>query len=1004
MQSWTLLFCASLVGASSDLPAGVISYDIHPTAQLTNNAEDGHRSLKEMNYKHAIYGPLEHFDSDNAKEDFDEHRHLSRFERSEQEKAQHRNLAATDQNKDLYQVTPLFQGYGTHYATVWVGTPPQRKSVIVDTGSHFTAFPCVGCKNCGEEHHTDSYFDPSKSTTFMQLGCDECEGVSRCQQSNAGDRCVFSQSYTEGSSWSAYQAKDRFFCGSNDVNTAPVDKIDNSFATPFMFGCQTSETGLFVTQLADGIMGMSAHPTTLVKQMFDKKILARNMFSMCFKRELSPSKEGMTAGILTLGGIDTRLNTSPMVYAKNVAPNGWYTVNVRNLFLRKNGGVSAKLENGGDNRNLKKGEDLIVRLPMQSKSVNSGKGVIIDSGTTDTYLSKTLAKDFGESWKEITGMSYSNTALKLSKEAVDKLPTLLIQLEGWGFDEKGENDLMLGMEGAVGLVGAMDPDNPGDILLAVPASHFMEYSPSKDTYTSRLYFTESKGGVIGANAMQGHDVLFDWENGRVGIAESSCDYSQIKEDLDNLTGEGGGGVENADEGHEKSVDCVMSEPYLFQSCVDSVNINKVCPNGADPNVKVHGAHKKFQMVIEKNGSGMNGLNCHQVAVVTMNHEGATTCSMDGSCTTLIPCHLSCQDLLQEAKNTPLEVEQGAGTGPPGEGQCGDNTWGACTSWCSQSRVQSVLMDDGVCHEDNTKVETRPCHIDACGSHDPCRVPFVVHAVVGMSNIQLELWNKKQEEVFVSAFANSLEGLGGIGPGDIEVLIANKWMSENGADLLGLKLVLEISIFNSTTAEKTYKPPGELEEEWGTVGKLFGKLENELSSAQVIANCMEEDLYTFANTALNLHNKLQHAAFMPVLIKNLHFLTPPQGTKSPFESIEESKTLGGQSRVISSWTIMTKHGSVHDHTYDHTLIRSSNFTKKQLLKYATDFPLMAAFATSVVFLLGIGAYFGIKWETKRGRKSILKPTMDKLKEMGVTPTKGKYARVQDNNLDGDVEMA
>jgi hypothetical protein len=37
-------------------------------------------------------------------------------------------------------------------ATVYVGTPPQRKSVIVDTGSHYTAFPCAGCNNCGEEH------------------------------------------------------------------------------------------------------------------------------------------------------------------------------------------------------------------------------------------------------------------------------------------------------------------------------------------------------------------------------------------------------------------------------------------------------------------------------------------------------------------------------------------------------------------------------------------------------------------------------------------------------------------------------------------------------------------------------------------------------------------------------------------------------------------------------------------------------------------------------------
>ena len=41
---------------------------------------------------------------------------------------------------NTYQTSPLHQGYGTHYATIWVGTPSQRKSVIIDTGSHFTAF------------------------------------------------------------------------------------------------------------------------------------------------------------------------------------------------------------------------------------------------------------------------------------------------------------------------------------------------------------------------------------------------------------------------------------------------------------------------------------------------------------------------------------------------------------------------------------------------------------------------------------------------------------------------------------------------------------------------------------------------------------------------------------------------------------------------------------------------------------------------------------------------
>jgi hypothetical protein len=39
---------------------------------------------------------------------------------------------------------PLFEGLGTHYSFVWVGSPAQRVSVIMDTGSHHTAFPCVG--------------------------------------------------------------------------------------------------------------------------------------------------------------------------------------------------------------------------------------------------------------------------------------------------------------------------------------------------------------------------------------------------------------------------------------------------------------------------------------------------------------------------------------------------------------------------------------------------------------------------------------------------------------------------------------------------------------------------------------------------------------------------------------------------------------------------------------------------------------------------------------------
>ncbi len=83
-----------------------------------------------------------------------------------------------------YQSVPLSQGYGTHFANVWVGTPvPQRKTVIVDTGSHYTAFPCTGCNDCGAPHHTDPYYRPENSKTFQQLQCNDCQDDVPCEDS-----------------------------------------------------------------------------------------------------------------------------------------------------------------------------------------------------------------------------------------------------------------------------------------------------------------------------------------------------------------------------------------------------------------------------------------------------------------------------------------------------------------------------------------------------------------------------------------------------------------------------------------------------------------------------------------------------------------------------------------------------------------------------------------------------------------------------------------------------
>ena len=69
--------------------------------------------------------------------------------------------------------------------------------------------------------------------------------------------------------------------------------------------------------------------------------------------------------------------------------------------------------------------------------------------------------------------------------------------------------------------------DPKDVVLAIPASHYLEYDGDTGKYVPRFYTEEGSGSVLGANAMMGHDVYFDVARGRIGFAESDCDYATL---------------------------------------------------------------------------------------------------------------------------------------------------------------------------------------------------------------------------------------------------------------------------------------------------------------------------------------------------------------------------------------------------------------------------------------------------------------------------------------------
>ncbi|KAG7390510.1 hypothetical protein PHYPSEUDO_007736 [Phytophthora pseudosyringae] len=358
---------------------------------------------------------------------------------------------------------PLGVGYGTHYAEIYLGIPAQRASVIVDTGSHLTALPCSTCNGCGT--HTDPLFDVSKSTTAKYVGCHDFDSCRSCEN----DRCMISQSYMEGSMWQAVMVDELVWVGGFSTPSDEMEGVLKTFGFRFPVGCQTKETGLFITQKENGIMGLGRHRSTVMSYMLNAGRVTQNLFTLCYAGD---------GGEVVFGGVDYSHHTSDVGYTPLLDDaSAYYPVHVKDI--RVNG----------------------VSLGIDTGTLNSGRGVIVDSGTTDTFFDAKGSRNFMKAFRDAAGRDYSQKRMKLSDDELAALPTISIILSG------------------------MKGDGTDDVQLDIPASRYLTPSDTGGSYYGNFHFSERSGGVLGASSMVGFDVIFDTENKRVGFAESDCGKS-----------------------------------------------------------------------------------------------------------------------------------------------------------------------------------------------------------------------------------------------------------------------------------------------------------------------------------------------------------------------------------------------------------------------------------------------------------------------------------------------
>jgi hypothetical protein len=177
---------------------------------------------------------------------------------------------------------PLYLGYGAYYAEVFVGSPtPQRQTLLVDTGSYITAFPCEGCRSldCDPfQDHLDPVFVPNMSSTYEQPHCPNgCIWASCYDDSTPGDEqpqqqqqqqeedspCTINNYYSEGKDWKLVEGNDWLYLSVPLKNNETSEKGEQQIITPqipsfkLSFACMIHTTfsqGAMERHLADGVM------------------------------------------------------------------------------------------------------------------------------------------------------------------------------------------------------------------------------------------------------------------------------------------------------------------------------------------------------------------------------------------------------------------------------------------------------------------------------------------------------------------------------------------------------------------------------------------------------------------------------------------------------------------------------------------------------------------------------------------------------------------------------
>ncbi|CAJ1974865.1 unnamed protein product [Sphenostylis stenocarpa] len=313
--------------------------------------------------------------------------------------------ASTAPDSDQLEA-PVHAGNGEYLMELAIGTPPVSYPAVLDTGSDLIWTQCKPCTRCYKQ--PTPIFDPKTSSSFSKVSCDSSL-CSALPSSTCSDGCEYLYSYGDYSVTQGVLATETFTFGKSKKKVS-VHNIG--------FGCGEDNEGDGFEQ-ASGLVGLGRGPLSLVSQLHEPR------FSYC----LTPIDDTKKS-VLLLGSSEKVKDakeevTTPLL--KNPLQPSFYYLSLD--------GISV-----GD-----------TRLPIEKSTFAVGNdgsgGVIIDSGTTITYIEQ---KAFDELKKEFISQTKlpvdenTSTGLDLcfslpSDSTEVEIPKLVFHFSGGDLELPAEN-------------------------------------------------------------------------------------------------------------------------------------------------------------------------------------------------------------------------------------------------------------------------------------------------------------------------------------------------------------------------------------------------------------------------------------------------------------------------------------------------------------------------------------------------------------------------------------